>query len=627
MRTHGINMEAVNVIFVSSVDCKLSKTELLRGIVTEKLTTAAREIFAVVERTVSGYEEEAAGLRQEIDRQRIQLEAILQPRVSLCRIGGEDSGSRAGLDHAEEEDEEEEKEEEPEKMRGRKSSSINLTVCLLEDSTISVLKRGVSQSQVKEVMCPPGLQEADFLDLLRASFPQLTGQFDAFTVDAHRSLTPLTVKTLTPEEIRRSIKSTGRGRSALYIRVQAAQETPRGQEEERPPSSAMKDDGVHDTRPHAQSLKDPAGEESERSRDSRQKQQVEKEEDGEQCGTSEDFSALSSARSAADSNHEEDDNEAEEEEEEEWKPDKEEKEEKVDSSEITKRKRVKDSGVKSKRRKQIKSSVKVASDSSGVPVSCKVCRALSGSENMLIKHSWSHVEDPERLCGVCGEQSETPEELRTHLESHKKTFSCDVCGKNFLSVVGFQRHAVLHTGEKPYECDVCLKKYASKNTLRNHRLVHVEEKPHRCDVCDKTFAFKQQLRTHAVSHTGEKPYTCDLCGKSVLDLISLSRHKMSHSGKKRYSCPVCGKKFLTPAAVRGHEKIHTVRDKTFLCDVCCKTFHSQSILSVHLKTHGGKKTVCSICGKGLSSKGALSRHLLVHSGRETLQVLRVWTHV
>ncbi|XP_060888019.1 uncharacterized protein LOC132958960 [Labrus mixtus] len=227
-------MEAVNLIFVSSVDCKLSKTELLRGIVTEKLTTAAREIFAVVERTVSGYEEEAAGLRQEIDRQRIQLEAILQPRVSLCRIDepeeeeeeeqlkrGEDSGSRAGLDHAEEEEE-----EEPEKIRGRKSSSINLRVCLLEDSTLSVLNRGVSQSQVKEVRCPPGLQEADFLDLLRASFPQLTGQFDAFTVDAHRSLTPLTVKTLTPEEIRRSIKSTGRGRSALYIRVQVLHPSP-----------------------------------------------------------------------------------------------------------------------------------------------------------------------------------------------------------------------------------------------------------------------------------------------------------------------------------------------------------------------------------------------------------------
>uniref|UniRef100_A0A3Q3GGS6 C2H2-type domain-containing protein n=1 Tax=Labrus bergylta TaxID=56723 RepID=A0A3Q3GGS6_9LABR len=312
-------------------------------------------------------------------------------------------------------------------------------------------------------------------------------------------------------------------------------------------------------------------------------------EDGEQCGTSEDFSALSSARSPADSNHEEDDNEVEEEEEEEWKPDKEEKEEKVDSSEITKRKRVKDSGVKSKRRKQIKSSVKVASDSSGVPVSCKVCRALSGSENMLIKHSWSHVEDPERLCGVCGEQSETPEELRTHLKSHKKTFSCDVCGKNFLSVVGFQRHAVLHTGEKPYECDVCLKKYASKNTLRNHRLVHVEEKPHRCDVCDKTFVFKQQLRTHAVSHTGEKPYTCDLCGKSTFAIErTLKSHRLGHVEEKPHKCHVCQKSFAFKQLLMNHSRSHT-GEKPYTCDLCGKSVSDFRSLSRHKMSHSGRK--------------------------------------
>ncbi|XP_045897944.1 uncharacterized protein LOC123965465 isoform X2 [Micropterus dolomieu] len=65
--------------------CIMSRSEILRGIVTEKLTTAAQEIFAVVERTVAGYEEEASGLRQEIDRQRRQLEAVLQPRVKLER--------------------------------------------------------------------------------------------------------------------------------------------------------------------------------------------------------------------------------------------------------------------------------------------------------------------------------------------------------------------------------------------------------------------------------------------------------------------------------------------------------------------------------------------------------------
>lgn len=65
----------------------MSKAEILRGIVTEKLSTAAQEILAVVERTVAGYEEEASGFRREISRQKRQLELLLQPRVRLERKG------------------------------------------------------------------------------------------------------------------------------------------------------------------------------------------------------------------------------------------------------------------------------------------------------------------------------------------------------------------------------------------------------------------------------------------------------------------------------------------------------------------------------------------------------------
>ncbi|KAG7232592.1 hypothetical protein INR49_008365 [Caranx melampygus] len=43
---------------------------------------------------------------------------------------------------------------------------------------------------------------------------------------------------------------------------------------------------------------------------------------------------------------------------------------------------------------------------------------------MLIKHSWRHVDDAGRLCGVCGEQSTSAELLRVHLQSHQKTHSC-----------------------------------------------------------------------------------------------------------------------------------------------------------------------------------------------------------
>lgn len=67
-------------------DPNTSKTDMLRGVIAEKLTLAAREILAVVEKTVADYEEEAVGFRQEIDRQRRLLE-LLQPEVKLEALG------------------------------------------------------------------------------------------------------------------------------------------------------------------------------------------------------------------------------------------------------------------------------------------------------------------------------------------------------------------------------------------------------------------------------------------------------------------------------------------------------------------------------------------------------------
>lgn len=74
-----------------------------------------------------------------------------------------------------------------------------------------------------KLTCLRGMDEARFLDHLRSVFPQLSGPFDTFTSDASRKLTPLRVKTLAPADIHEAIKSTGKGRSALYIRAQVGQ--------------------------------------------------------------------------------------------------------------------------------------------------------------------------------------------------------------------------------------------------------------------------------------------------------------------------------------------------------------------------------------------------------------------
>ncbi|KAK7901996.1 hypothetical protein WMY93_018765 [Mugilogobius chulae] len=56
------------------------------------MTVAVREILAVVERTVIGYEEEVLMLKRELNKKG-QLDAILQPRVYLSRIDS-DAGAR-----------------------------------------------------------------------------------------------------------------------------------------------------------------------------------------------------------------------------------------------------------------------------------------------------------------------------------------------------------------------------------------------------------------------------------------------------------------------------------------------------------------------------------------------------
>ncbi|XP_056299376.1 nucleolar and coiled-body phosphoprotein 1-like isoform X2 [Pseudoliparis swirei] len=227
----------------------MSKAVMLRDVVVNKLTTAAQEIFATVERTVTGYEEEASGLRHELDRLRRQLELLAQPEIkveptdNLLPGGGggggeklsrfdldvEEFGIRDVISYAEEEEEGKDEEKEsaestrldPEELRdpgpqvpvGRKGAPLKFRVGLLQNSKAELLMDGGLKSPV--VKCPRGLQEPDFLDLLRSTFPQLTGPFNAFTSDST-------------------------GRSSLFIRVKAAKKTPKEKKKLR---SAPRKDG------------------------------------------------------------------------------------------------------------------------------------------------------------------------------------------------------------------------------------------------------------------------------------------------------------------------------------------------------------------------------------------------
>lgn len=69
----------------------MSKIEMLRLLINQRLTAAAEEIFGVFGRTIAEYEEEISRSKLEIDRQRRLLDLSAPPRISVQVNGsGED---------------------------------------------------------------------------------------------------------------------------------------------------------------------------------------------------------------------------------------------------------------------------------------------------------------------------------------------------------------------------------------------------------------------------------------------------------------------------------------------------------------------------------------------------------
>ncbi|KAG7236305.1 hypothetical protein INR49_001221, partial [Caranx melampygus] len=115
----------------------MSQLEVLRGFVTERLTAASQEILAAVDRVVAGYEAEASGFRQEIERQRNLLDVLLQPRVVLNKTDVKYSRSPH---HAEEE------------------KGEGLRICILEEPQPEVLSQNCDQQLLMiKVEDPPEL--------------------------------------------------------------------------------------------------------------------------------------------------------------------------------------------------------------------------------------------------------------------------------------------------------------------------------------------------------------------------------------------------------------------------------------------------------------------------------------
>ena len=107
---------------------------------------------------------------------------------------------------------------------------------------------------------------------------------------------------------------------------------------------------------------------------------------------------------------------------------------------------------------------------------------------------------------------------------------------------------------------------------------------HLCQICGRVFLSQKLLQEHTVGLSNDRSNTrCHICSQQFCSRPVLKQHLMVHNTDFYHECPICGVKIKHLRNYRRHLKIHEEHYVKINCDLCSRSFHSQSNFQRHLK--------------------------------------------
>lgn len=76
-----------------------------------------------------------------------------------------------------------------------------------------------------------------------------------------------------------------------------------------------------------------------------------------------------------------------------------------------------------------------------------------------------------------------------------KNYTCEMCGKNFVSRSRLRTHRMTHSTVRNFLCKECGANFKTANCLKNHSRLHLNIF-YFCDICGNKFKGKHELRCH-----------------------------------------------------------------------------------------------------------------------------------